>query len=167
MAFRITEYMRPEWIAAELKAVDKNSLLLELATLVGQSVPRVDVNDLYLKLVEREQKASTGADHGVAIPHATIDSADCMMVIFGKSPHGIPFNSLDNEDSRLFFAVISPRHARPEEVSYLQLISSICRLMRSAATRKRLLMALTVDEILDVLRMEEMQRLAQPISFVP
>lgn len=167
MACRITDYMKTELIAPELQAADKAALLLEIATLVSHSIPTVSRSELHTKLVEREQKASTGADHGVAIPHATITSADRILVVFGRSFVGIPFNALDNEDSTLFFAVISPSKPKETDASYLQVISSICRLMRSASLRERLRTTRTASEILQLLKTEEEFRLGQPSSIAP
>lgn len=167
MACKITDFMKPEWIIPELTAIDKESVLSEIAMVLSQSVPSLDEADLLAKLIERERKASTGADLGVAIPHATVDSAQQMMVVFGKSSKGIPFNALDSEDSKLFFAIISPSRSKPSDVSYLQLISFVCRLMRSAHLRQRLIAARTPEEILNHLRNEENQKLSQPVSTAP
>ncbi|NBO39370.1 PTS sugar transporter subunit IIA [bacterium] len=167
MVCRITDYMRTEWIEPNLKATDKPSLLLEVSTLVCANQSQIELSELHSKLLEREQKASTGADHGVAIPHATIESARGLMVAFGKSQTGIPFAALDNAHSQLFFAVIAPSVPRPNEASYLQLISTICRLMRSVSLREKLLNAQTPLEILDTLRKEEDSKLSAPPSIAP
>lgn len=167
MACRITDYMKPDWVAADLKAHDKQTLLLEITTLICRAEPTVKFSELYTKLMEREHKASTGADHGVAIPHATIDSAVHMIVVFGRSRDGIPFNALDNEDSRLFFTVISPSTPRPDEANYLQIISSVCRLMRSSSLRDKLLNAETPLMILEILKKQEELKLTQPASLAP
>jgi mannitol/fructose-specific phosphotransferase system IIA component (Ntr-type) len=159
--------MKPELIEPELKSLSKAALLHEIALLAGQNLSGLDHDELHRKLVEREHKASTGADHGVAIPHATIDSTNRIVVIFGKSNKGIPFNALDNEDSTLFFAVVSPSKPNESDASYLQIISSICRLMRSAALRERLRRAITGSDILEILRNEEEFRLTQPSSVAP
>ncbi|MEN9529420.1 MAG: hypothetical protein RI932_1293 [Pseudomonadota bacterium] len=162
MACRITDYMKVEWIAPTLKATDKPSVLLEFATLVGSTRHDLDVREIYTKLMERELKASTGADHGVAIPHATLQESTELMVAFGKSQAGVPFAALDNEDSRLFFVVLAPAKVNPHQASYLQLISSICRLMRSQSLRERLLQAQTPAVIFETLKKEEDLKLAAP-----
>lgn len=167
MACRITDYMKHELIEPALTAQDKAALLREIALLAGRAVSGLDQEELHKKLVEREQKASTGADHGVAIPHATIDSTDRIFVIFGKSPSGIPFNALDNEDSKLFFAVISPSKPHQSDASYLQVISAICRLLRSSSLRDRLRAAGQSSDILRILRNEEEFRMTQPSSVAP
>lgn len=167
MACRITDFMNADWVVPELKSTDKRSVLFELASVLSHATGRVDLRELHTKLIEREQKASTGADHGVAIPHATIESADRLMVVLGRAGRGIPFDALDNENSKLFFAVISPSVSRPQDPSYLQVISSICRLMRSASLRERLILASTSQDILEILRREEDHKLGQPLSLAP
>lgn len=167
MACRITDYMSLDWIVPELQARDKNAVLLEIAALLAHSSLKVNQAELFGRLIEREQKASTGADHGVALPHATIDSIDRMVIVFGKSALGIPFHALDNENSKLFFAIISPSRTRPEDASYLQVISAVCRLMRSATLRKQLLSASSRRDILELLSTEEEQRRNQPMSIAP
>jgi PTS system nitrogen regulatory IIA component len=154
--------MNVEWIAPSLKATDKPAVLLEFANIVGSARNDLDISEIYTKLMERELKASTGADHGVAIPHATLNETQELMVAFGKSDAGVPFAALDNADSHLFFVVLAPAKAQPNQASYLQLISSICRLMRSQSLRDRLMQAPTAAAILDLLKKEEDLKLAAP-----
>ena len=168
MICRITDYMRIEWITPSLKANDKPELLREFASLFCASHPELNREEIYSKLLEREQKASTGADHGVAIPHATLSSSEGLMVAFGKSQKGIPFSALDNEDSKLFFVVLAPAKTNPHQTTYLQVISAICRLMRSSSLRERLLQAQSEQSILETLKYGEEARIASPTpSMVP
>ncbi len=168
MVCRITDYMRIEWVTPALKATDKPSLLLEFSSLVCSSQAHLDLREIHSKLMERELKASTGADHGVAIPHATIEGSHQLMVAFGRSQNGIPFAALDNEDSKLFFVVLAPAVPSPNQASYLQIISAICRLMRSSSLRERLLRAQTSEAILELLQKEEDLKLSAPtVSVTP
>lgn len=162
MVCRITDYMHIERITPALKATDKPSLLFEFATLFCSAQPELNLQEIHSKLMERELKASTGADHGVAIPHAMLTTSKNLMVAFGKASHGIPFAALDNQDSKLFFVVLAPGTANPQQASYLQVISSICRLMRSTSLRDRLLAASTSQAIFDLLKKEEELKLASP-----
>lgn len=168
MVCRITDYMRIEWVTPSLRATDKPSLLLEFSSLICSSQLHLDLKQIHSKLIERELKASTGADHGVAIPHATIEGSHHLMVAFGKSENGIPFAALDNEDSKLFFVVLAPTKPDPHQASYLQIISAICRLMRSSSLRERLLRAQTPDAILEIIQKEEDLKLSAPaVSVTP
>ncbi len=162
MLCRITEFMRLEHISTELQATDKPSLLRELSALICTSQANLSADDVYAKLLEREAKASTGADHGVAIPHATLPQIQELTLGFGLSKRGIPFAALDNKDSNLFFVVLAPRSSAPKRVSYLQLISAICRLMRSPSLRKKLLNAHGANDVFTILEHEETLRMNSP-----
>ncbi|MEY2987845.1 MAG: hypothetical protein RJB13_1366 [Pseudomonadota bacterium] len=164
MLSRITEFMRLEHIAPELQATDKPSLLMELSSLVCASHTSLNVDDVYKKLLEREAKASTGADHGVAIPHATLSEIQELIVGFGISKRGVPFAALDNQDSNLFFVVLAPTSTSSKQVSYLQLISAICRLMRSQSLRNKLLSSNGASDVLRILEQEESSRLNSPAA---
>lgn len=162
MVCRISEFMQLEHIAPNLQAHDKPSLLMELASLICSNHPHLIAADVHTKLMEREAKASTGADHGVAIPHATLSQTDQLIVAFGRSVRGIPFAALDNKDSNLFFVVLAPSQPSSNQVSYLQLISAICRLMRSSRLRQQLIAAGTAHDILTTIQHEETARMNSP-----
>ena len=158
MACRFSDFMRPDWIIPALEATSKEEVLKEIARHLAQTDTGIDADDLLLKLLEREQKASTGADHGLAIPHATVASADKLIVSLARTAKGIEFGALDNQQSQLFFTVVNPAKTRPGETTYLQAISAICRLMRSATVRNKLLAAHNSAEILEILQSEETTR---------
>lgn len=154
MACRISDFMRPEWIIPSLKATTKEGVLKEIAQHLQVHGACADAVGLFDRLLEREQKASTGADHGLAIPHATLDSSKALIVAFARSTEGIDFGAIDQQRSHLFFTVINPAQTRPGEVTYLQAISSICRLMRSGGVRAKLLSAASADELFQILSLE-------------
>jgi mannitol/fructose-specific phosphotransferase system IIA component (Ntr-type) len=158
MVCRISEYTRTEWIVPRLAARTKDEVLREIARLLASSIPTLNESELHQKLAEREQKASTGADHGLAIPHATISSVDSLVVAVARSPMGIDFGALDNQQSFVFFTVINPSKAKPGETTYLQAISSICRFMRQPQMRQRIMEAQTSDDIFKVIASEENTR---------
>jgi mannitol/fructose-specific phosphotransferase system IIA component (Ntr-type) len=159
MACRISEYTRPEWILPQLAARTKDEVLREIACHLSSHLPELSETELHQKLLEREQKASTGADHGLAIPHATIASIDSLVVAVARAPKGVDFGALDNQQSFVFFTVINPAKAKPGETTYLRAISSICRFMRQPQMRQRILDARTADDIFKVIASEETTRL--------
>ena len=158
MACRIADYTKPEWILPKLLARTKEDVLRELAQLVSTQVSSISEIEIYQRLLEREQKASTGADHGLAIPHATIASADSLMIVVARSDKGIDFGALDSQFSYVFFAVINPAKSKPGETSYLQAISAICRFMRQPQMRQRIMEASSGEDIFNVISKEEAPR---------
>lgn len=159
MACRISEYTRPEWIVPQLSARTKDEALREIARHLSSQIAALDETELHQKLLEREQKASTGADHGLAIPHATIASIDSLVVAVARAPKGIDFGALDNQQSFVFFTVINPAKAKPGETTYLQAISSICRFMRQPQMRQRILEARSAEDLYKVIASEEATRM--------
>lgn len=156
MALRISELIKTEWIFPALSSSTKEDVLSEIARGIAAAGTGIDAAELLHKLVERENKASTGADQGLAIPHAMVSSAQHLVVSVGRTSRGIDFGALDNERSMIFFTIVSPsRPLLPGECSYLQAISAVCKLMRSAPLRARIMAAKDGPEMLSVLLAEE------------
>lgn len=160
MPCRIGDFVRPEWIIPSLKGKSKMEVLSEIARHLEDSGAGIESDELLHRLAEREQKASTGADHGLAIPHATVSSTDRLIVAIARSEGGVEFGALDNRLSHLFFTVVNPPRNRPGDTTYLQAISAICRLMRSSRVRDRLREAENAQAIYDSLMEEESSRAA-------
>lgn len=155
----ISDFVKPRWIIASLQAKTKHATLEEISAHIHAQCPSIDEAELMQGLLEREAKASTGADLGLALPHATIQSADELVVCLARSHEGIEFGALDNQRSFLFFTLVNPAVPVVGQSSYLQAISAVCRLMRSPQVRSRLLVAQGAEEIYAVLAEEEASKL--------
>jgi mannitol/fructose-specific phosphotransferase system IIA component (Ntr-type) len=159
MGLKVSTYIRKDCVFPNLTSFSKEEVLGEIARNLAGVVEEIDAHELLVKLVERENKASTGADKGVAIPHATLPSAPGLLVAIFRSQRGIDFGALDNERSHIFFTIVSP--LRPEistEPTYLQVISAVCKLMRSPNLRTCLLEARSPEEICEIICREELVR---------
>jgi mannitol/fructose-specific phosphotransferase system IIA component (Ntr-type) len=160
MTCRIAQYTSPSKILPALAAASKEGVLREIALHAAKVHSEVDSDELFQKLQDRELKASTGADHGLAIPHATLFNLDELTVVVARSPSGVDFGSLDNQASHLFFAVLNPQKVKPGEITYLQAISAICRFMRQPTVRQRLIEAPDADAMFRIIATEETPRSA-------
>lgn len=109
--------------------------------------------ELYDKLIQREKLGSTAIGEGVAIPHCKMKGVKDPVVMLAVSKEGVNFLSLDGKPSHLFFLVVSS----PDNPSLnLQILASIAHLVRKAnSLLKKVLDAVTIPEILDVIREEE------------
>lgn len=155
---RLSDFMRPEWVIPSLKAATKEGVLEEISLYLEKQITGLDAEVLSERLLCRERKASTGADRGLAIPHATVEGVPKLMVTFARSVDGVEYGALDNERSHMFFTVLNPTHTEAGQVTYLQAISSICRLMRSSDIRGRLMKAQNAQEIYEYLIEHEVMR---------
>ncbi len=156
MGCKLSELIRREWIIPDLVSSSKEGALGEIARRMSKVSTEIDPTELFTKLVERENKASTGADQGLAIPHASLHTISHLIVAVCRSSGGVDFGALDNERSKIFFTIVSPaRTLESGEVTYLQVISSVCKFMRAPSVRNRILAAENADEIYDILTTEE------------
>ncbi len=149
---KITDYITLDMISLDLKAKNKKDALLELSQLLGVSDSIDDYEVIEKALIEREKLGSTGIGKGVAIPHAKTDFANKLTIAFGRSNGGVDFESLDGEDVNLFFVFASPLS---DSGIYLKILARISRLIRDEKFRKKLLVAPTPQEIIDIINTEE------------
>ncbi len=73
-------------ILLDVTAKNKESVLKELAEVIHQDCPQVDLDTLYRLVLEREHIGSTGVGNGVAIPHARVENLDAVHLCFGRVP---------------------------------------------------------------------------------
>jgi mannitol/fructose-specific phosphotransferase system IIA component (Ntr-type) len=135
----LARYIRPEQIRLELQAQAppepeepydrrryiwsiKEQVIEELAGLVASGGRIGNLRKLYLDLVNRERKATTGLAHGVAIPHVRTREAREFLMAFARSTPGIEFDSLDAGLSHLFFVFIAPPY---DDTQYLRIYKQI------------------------------------------
>ncbi len=103
-------------------------------------------------LLAREKLSSTGMEHGVALPHASLDGIDKAAAALAISPEGIPFESTDGRPARLIALLAIPRRAVR---SHVKTLAGIARLMGSEETRLAILAAGSAAEVLRTIRREE------------
>jgi PTS system nitrogen regulatory IIA component len=61
------------------------------------------------KLLDREEKGSTGFGRGVAVPHAKHEGVGKLIAAIGLSDRGVDFASLDKQPVFSVFLLLSPR----------------------------------------------------------
>ena len=125
---------------------DKDSALRHLATLIAPAL--ASESDSILKLlVNREKLQSTGIGDGVAIPHASAESATTQAAALLICPRGVPFESINGFPAKIVFGVVGPRRATGE---HLRTLARISRLLREVDTRAQLVSAASADEALRI-----------------
>ena len=101
-----SDYLKPSQIVFDLKANDKVGAIEELLDVL---IKQKFVNNKKLiltRIVDRERLESTGIGHGVAVPHARVDTGSNIALAVGKSKKGIDFDSIDNKKVQLIILVI-------------------------------------------------------------
>ena len=149
---RIQDILPPEAVVDGLRAETKEGVLRELSEAVCRRLPALSPDRLTAILMDREGLGSTGIGEGVAIPHGKIPGIDRLVAVFGRSPGGVQFASLDGKPARLFFLILAPENSAG---MHLKALARISRLLKDQRFRGRLLAAEGAEGLSQVLREED------------
>ncbi|MBU0514304.1 MAG: PTS sugar transporter subunit IIA [Proteobacteria bacterium] len=144
----LTDLLSPDSIIAELRGGDKTSVLQELASVLVDRSPGLDLEDLVNILLEREQLGSTGIGDGIAIPHGKVAHLDRLLVSFGRTSRGVPFEAMDDRPVHLFFLLVAPENSAG---MHLKALAKISRLLQDSALKKSLREAPDRETIFDLI----------------
>lgn len=163
----LARLLKPEQILLELSTVDwpeeeregippeqyswriKELVLGELVDLVNRSNRVSNRNKLFLDLVNRERKATTGLSNGVAIPHVRTIYAKELLVGFARSTPGVTFDCLDGAPAHLFFVMVAPPY---DDTAYLKLYRQLAEAFSIRDLRAEFMAAESEGEILRVIK---------------
>ncbi len=100
------EFLKPSQITFELKSKDKLEAIEELLdSLVKQKL--INNKNLTLtRIIDRENLESTALGHGIAVPHARVDTEGQIAVAVGRSAEGINFEAPDGQPVHLIILVV-------------------------------------------------------------
>jgi len=149
---RIQDIIPPGAVVDGLLAETKEGVLRELSEAVCRRLPALSPARLTAVLMDREGLGSTGIGEGVAIPHGKIPGIDRLVAVFGRSPAGVQFASLDGKPARLFFLILAPENSAG---MHLKALARISRLLKDPRFRGRLLEAEGAEGLSQVLREED------------
>jgi len=149
---RILDILPPEAVVDGLLAETKEGVLRELSEAVCRRLPGLSPDRLTAILMDREGLGSTGIGEGVAIPHGKIPGIDRLVAVFGRSPGGVQFASIDGKPARLFFLILAPENSAG---MHLKALARISRLLKDQRFRGRLLAAEGAEGLSRVLREED------------
>lgn len=130
----------------QLESREKYAAIREvvLRAPVFRTIGGLDLNEFARIVLEREQLASTALGHGVAVAHGRTAAVGASHIALGVSPDGIAYDSPDGRPVHLLFVVAN----HPEQqMDYLQIISTLARLLRNDAFRNELLSCVRQDEV--------------------
>lgn len=144
-------------VLVDLQALDKQSVIEELATALKASGKISDLNGVLQAVLEREKIMSTGIGKGVAIPHGKCNAVRELAGVLGIKKEGIDFAALDEQPVYLFFLLVSP-----PEVSgpHIRALAHISRLLRHDTLRKNLIEAKAVNDVLALIEAEEKRHIS-------
>ena len=149
----VADYIKVDTINLNLESKNKNAVIKELYGNLKKTNLIKDEEQGLNDILAREEMGSTGIGKRIALPHAKTKAVDELIVTFGISRNGIAYNSVDDENVNIFFMFLCPESKAHE---YLRVLARISRLIRENRFVENLLKATSNEEIIEIIRTEEM-----------
>jgi mannitol/fructose-specific phosphotransferase system IIA component (Ntr-type) len=150
----LTELLSPARINLSLRSKDREAVLEELVRQIPELAGQPDSQQTLLRaLHEREQLHSTGIGDGIALPHsrnALVGLVDHPLLVFGRHPSGIPYDSIDAVPAKLFFLLIAPTVTQ-----HLAILARLGRVLRDPKLRQGLLTAEKPERVIELVGQAE------------
>ncbi|MGC1274395.1 MAG: cation:proton antiporter [Planctomycetaceae bacterium] len=131
-----------------LRAVTRRDVIAELARVAAATLP-IDALQAEESAWFREQTLPTGIGHGVALPHARLDSVSEAVVVVGLSDAGIDFDAPDGEPAHVILLILTPRR---DSGAQLEISAEVGRLFSRPGMLERMLRTRNYAEFLALLR---------------
>jgi mannitol/fructose-specific phosphotransferase system IIA component (Ntr-type) len=147
MAGRLSQLLDPSRVTLQVKSDKRTAAIHEVASRLEGHPEVLNFSSFYQELLARERLDTTCLGNEIALPHARTEHVKKMVMSVGRSSPGVLFEN-SNETVRLLFVLGTPK-SNPGD--YLMVVSSLCKVLKSAATREALLKAATAEEFVAVL----------------
>lgn len=151
---KITQLLTEETIILNLDATSKLQVLEELTGQLEQAGKLVDRQAFLKDILTRENQSTTGIGEGIAIPHAKSVAVDAPAIAFGRSEHGLDYESLDGQPAHLFFMIAATEGANDD---HLEALSRLATFLMDEKFRSRILAASSKQQVLQAITDKEME----------
>lgn len=125
----LAKILRTDAVKSVSSISSKKRLFQELGELAA-SAHGLSAADVASALQDRESLGPTGVGHGIALPHARLESVEAVIGLFVRIEKPLDFSSVDRQPVDLVFALLAPQDAGVEHLKALALVS---RTMRDTA----------------------------------
>lgn len=149
---KLLDFLQKERIIPRLRAGDKEGVLVELTENLVATQRVKNSREAVQVLLEREKLGSTGIGEGIAIPHGKLKELEAVVAVFGRSPDGVEFDSMDGAPAQLFFLLMAPEDSAS---AHLKALARISRLLKDRAFREELLHADSQDDLFEIIARED------------
>lgn len=149
---KITDYLHESCINLNINGTNKSEILVNLVDVLAKSIDLQNSESIISLLEEREKLSTTGIGLQIAVPHCKSSQVDTLKIVIARSDAGVDFQSLDNQDVKLFFLLVAPENSSSE---HLKALAKIARFAKDASIRNELLSIQTPQEIFNFIQEKE------------
>lgn len=142
----LSEIISEDRIILSLQAKNKIDTIKELLNTLSISNSESMLN----KILDRENKMSTGLGNNVAIPRYLGPEVAKTAIAFGLNHKGVDFESLDGKPAKIFFFV-----ATPDRDEYVAILSRLIRFLNDGSFREALLNISNKKDAIEIIKRKE------------
>jgi mannitol/fructose-specific phosphotransferase system IIA component (Ntr-type) len=127
---KLTRYIRPDCFIPDLAEKSREDALRRIIHAVAEKGLVKNEQDVFAKLIERENMQSTAVGNGIAIPHCFTDEIPGLIIVVALSLGGLEFDSFDGKPTQIIILFIGNRQ---EHSLHLKALARVARLIKSEA----------------------------------
>jgi len=105
-ASHFSDFLSPTQVVYDLKSLTKIQALEELLSVLEKKNLIKNKEPILTRIIDRERLDSTAIGHGVALPHARVNTGGDITVVVGRSKKGIEFDAIDNKKVHIIILVV-------------------------------------------------------------
>ena len=149
---QITDLLKPQSVLLNADPVTKADAIYTLGELMEKGGNLIDKGEYLAAVFAREESGSTGLGDGIATPHAKSAGVKEASLAAMVVPHGVDFEALDGQPSRLFFMIAAPEGAAD---THVEVLSQLAMMVIDPDFKEALIAAPTVERFLELVTAKE------------
>lgn len=149
---QITDLLKPQSVLLNADPVTKADAIYTLGELMEKGGSLIDKGEYLTAVFAREESGSTGLGDGIATPHAKSAGVKEAGLAAMVVPHGVDFEALDGQPSRLFFMIAAPEGAAD---THVEVLSQLAMMVIDPDFKEALIAAPTVERFLELVTAKE------------
>ena len=149
---QITDLLKPQSDLLNADPVTKADAIYTLGELMEKGGNLIDKGEYLAAVFAREESGSTGLGDGIATPHAKSAGVKEAGLAAMVVPHGVDFEALDGQPSRLFFMIAAPEGAAD---THVEVLSQLAMMVIDPDFKEALIAAPTVERFLELVTAKE------------
>lgn len=149
---QITNLLKPQSVLLNADPVTKADAIYTLGELMEKGGNLIDKGEYLAAVFAREESGSTGLGDGIATPHAKSAGVKEAGLAAMVVPHGVDFEALDGQPSRLFFMIAAPEGAAD---THVEVLSQLAMMVIDPDFKEALIAAPTVERFLELVTAKE------------
>ncbi|MDI6401706.1 PTS sugar transporter subunit IIA [Balneolaceae bacterium ANBcel3] len=149
---KISDLLDTTNVIPDMVASNKNDAIRKLVDTLSSRLDEKSLEMVRTAVMERESIMSTGVGKGLAIPHGKASCLENTYAAYARLVKPVDYEAIDDEPVRILFLLVGPES---QNSIHIKMLSRISRLLNSSSFREKLQENDSVEEIIELFRIEE------------